>query len=53
MSDHATTESSNTVLAQPRSWDRWRGRLAWIITGISVVVDAVAHNRANVSEDNG
>ena len=42
MSDHATTESSNTVLAQPRSWDRWRGRLAWIITGISVVVAAVA-----------
>ena len=42
MSDHAATESSNTVLAQPRSWDRWRGRLAWIITGISVVVAAVA-----------
>ena len=42
MSDHATTESSNTVLARPHSWDRWRGRLAWIITGISVVVAAVA-----------
>ena len=42
MSDHATTESSNTVLARPRGWDRWRGRLAWIITGISVVVAAVA-----------
>ncbi len=42
MSDHTAVESSNTVLAQPRSWDRWRGRLAWIITGISVVVAAVA-----------
>ena len=42
MSDHAATESSNTVLVQPRSWDRWRGRLAWIITGISVVVAAIA-----------
>jgi len=42
MSDHTAAESSNTVLAQPRSWDRWRGRLAWIITGISVVVAAVA-----------
>ena len=42
MSDNVTTESSNAALAQPRSWDRWRGRLAWIITGISVVVAVVA-----------
>ena len=42
MSDHVATESSNTVLVRPRSWDRWKGRLAWIITGISVVVAAVA-----------
>ena len=42
MSDNITTESSNATLAQPRGWDRWRGRLAWIITGISVVVAVVA-----------
>jgi len=42
MSDTITTESSNAALGRPRSWDRWRGRLAWIITGISVVVAAVA-----------
>lgn len=42
MPDNVTTKSSNAALAQPTSWDRWRGRLAWIITGISVVVAAVA-----------
>ena len=42
MPDNVTTKSSNAALAQPPSWDRWRGRLAWIITGISVVVAAVA-----------
>jgi len=42
MSDTITTESSNAALVRPRNWDRWRGRLAWIITGISVVVAAVA-----------
>ena len=42
MSDRVITESSNTIDTQPRNWGRWRGRLAWIITGISVVIAAVA-----------
>ena len=42
MSDRVITESSNTIATQPRNWGRWRGRLAWIITGISVVIAAVA-----------
>ena len=38
MSDEVNTAHSRVIPEQPRHWNRWKGRLAWIITGISVVV---------------
>ena len=38
MSDERNTAHSRVIPEQPRHWNRWKGRLAWIITGISVVV---------------
>ena len=46
MSDEVNTAHSRVVLEQPRHWNRWKGRLAWIITSISVVV-AIAALGAN------
>ncbi len=42
MSDEVNTAHSRVVLEQPRHWNRWKGRLAWIITSISVVVAITA-----------